>query len=135
MHSHSWVAKLNKKSHFIQNKQNKQCIGWWCFTSTVMILSSFSQKMGYEWQQENVSCILRLSTTCTIIWNYSLTYYFRNQSVVLCLIYHRSFDVAPIDDINFDIKRLHYIEIDINKNALFWVVMSQFSSTSLVSNP
>ena len=135
MHSHSWVAKFNKKSQFIQNKQNKAMYWLAMLHVNVMILSSFSQKMGYEWQQENVSFILRLSTTCTIIWNYSLTYYFRNQSVVLCLIYHRSFDVAPIDDINFDIKRLHYIEIDINKNALFWVVMSQFSSTSLVSNP
>ena len=81
------------------------------------------------------SCIDRLST---IILNYSLKYYFRNQSVVLCLIYHRSFDgVAAIDDSNWYIKRLNNIEIEKKrkkKKALFWAVKSQFSTASDVSN-
>jgi hypothetical protein len=48
-------------------------------------------------------------------------------SVVLCLISQRSFDgVAAIDDSNWYIKRLNYI----NKNALFWSVKSLFSTPS-----
>ena len=55
-----------------------------------------------------------------------MKYYFNNQSVVLCLICHRSFDcVIGIYGSNWYIKCLNNKEIDL-KNALFSVVKSQF---------
>ena len=45
---------------------------------------------------------------------------------MLCLIYHRNFDgMLALYDSNRYIKRLNNIEIE--KNALFWAVKSQFS--------
>ena len=56
---------------------------------------------------------------------------------IICVMFNlpsRSFDgVAAIDDSNWYLKLLNYIEIDNNK--IFWAVKSQFSTAFPVSNP
>ena len=63
----------------------------------------------------------------TVIGNCSLNYYFKYQSVILCLIYHRSFGgVFAIYDSNWYIKRLNNIEIDKNKMHYFGALSHNF---------
>ena len=65
----------------------------------------------------------------TVIWNCSLNYYFKYQSVILCLIYHRSFGgVVAIYNSNWYIKRPNNIEIDKNKMLYFGPLSPNFRS-------
>ena len=100
---------------------------WRCFTSTVMILSGSLILKLFSKDGIRVAIGNSILQSPTVIWNCSLNYYFKYQSVILCLIYHRSFgDVVAIYDSNWYIKRLSNIEIDKNKMRYFGPLSHNF---------
>jgi len=82
------------------------------------------------------SSILYYRLSTTVIWNYSLNHYLKNQSVVLFLIYHRSFDgLVGIYDSNWYIKRLITIETDYNRDRYFRPLSHNFRPGDLDPGP
>jgi hypothetical protein len=102
---------------------------WWCFTSTVMILLGSLIQQLLSKDGIRVAIGKSIFQSPTVIWNCSLNYYFKYQSVILCLTYHRSFrGVVAIYDSNWYIKRLNNIETDKTKMRYFGPLSHNFRS-------